>query len=45
MATPRLESPTLNDKEKLVRERLSGCLDEERKRVAKLLDGKDDSNL
>ncbi len=45
MATSRLESLTLNDEEKLVHERLSGCFDEERKRVAKLLDGKDDSNL
>ena len=45
MATSSPEALTLNDEEQLIYERLSGCFDEERKRVAKLLAGKDDSNL
>ncbi len=45
MATSSLEALTLNDAEQLVYERLSGCFDEERKRIAKLLADKDDSNL
>jgi hypothetical protein len=45
MATSSLEALTLNDEEQLVYERLSGCFDEERKRIAKLLADKDDSNL
>ncbi len=45
MATSSLEALTLNDEEQLVYERLAGCFDEERKRIAKLLADKDDSNL
>ena len=45
MATSSLEALALNDAEQLVYERLAGCFDEERKRIAKLLADKDDSNL
>ncbi len=45
MATSSLEGLTLNDEEQLVYERLAGCFDEERKRIAKLLADKDDPNL
>lgn len=39
------EPLSLNDEEQLIYERLAACFDEERKRVAKLLADKDDSNL
>ncbi len=45
MSTSQIEPLTLNDEEQLIYERLSGCFDEECKRVAKLLADKDDSNL
>ncbi len=45
MAISQSDSLELNDAEQLLYERLSGCFDEECKRVAQLLAGKDDSNL
>ena len=39
------EPLSLSDEEQLIYERLAGCFDEERKRVAKLLADKDDSTL
>lgn len=45
MATQPLEPMELTESEQLVYERLSGCFDEECKRVARLLADKDDSNL
>ena len=45
MAIPVREPLALNAEEQRIYERLQGCFDEECKRVAKLLAGKDDSNL
>lgn len=45
MSTTHAPSLELNEEEQRIYERLSGCFDEECKRVAKLLAAKDDSNL
>jgi hypothetical protein len=45
MATPLREPLELDEQEQRIYERLADCFDEERKRVAKLLADKDDSNL
>lgn len=45
MATSVREPLELDEQEQRIYERLADCFDEERKRVAKLLAGKDDSNL
>jgi len=45
MSTSPQESLDLNEEEQLLNERLEGCFEQERKRVAKLLADKDDSNL
>lgn len=45
MALSTREPLELNAEEQLIYERLSGCFDDECKRVAKLLADKDDSNL
>jgi hypothetical protein len=45
MSTSPQESLDLNEEEQLLYERLEGCFEQERKRVAKLLADKDDSNL
>jgi len=39
------EPQALTAEEQLIYERLAGCFDEERKRIARLLADKDDSNL
>ncbi|WP_146452583.1 hypothetical protein, partial [Bythopirellula polymerisocia] len=45
MSTSPQESLDINEEEQLLYERLEGCFEQERKRVAKLLADKDDSNL
>ncbi|WP_146453266.1 hypothetical protein, partial [Bythopirellula polymerisocia] len=45
MSTSPQESLDLNEEEQLLYELLEGCFEQERKRVAKLLADKDDSNL
>ncbi len=45
MAPSSPEALALSDEEQLIYERLAGCFDDERKRIAKLLADKDDSNL
>jgi len=45
MAPSSSEALSLNDEEQLIYERLAGCFDDERKRIAILLADKDDSNL
>lgn len=45
MAASNREPITLNDEEQLIYERLAGCFDEECRRMAQFLAGKDDSNL
>lgn len=45
MATTSCEPLELNEEELLIYQRLSGCFDEECKRIAKMLATKDDSNL
>jgi hypothetical protein len=45
MATSPTEPLALNEEEQRIYERLSRCFDEECKRVAKLLAGKDDGQL
>ncbi len=45
MTTPRPEELELNAEEQLLYERLAPCFEQERRRIAKLLAGKDDSTL
>jgi len=45
MATSKIQPLALDDEEQMIYERLAGCFDEERKRIAMLLADKDDSNL
>jgi hypothetical protein len=45
MALSSPDALELNDEEQRIFERLEGCFEEERKRIAQLLAGKDDSNL
>lgn len=45
MATSHVEPLELNEEEQRIYERLGDCFEQERRRIAKLLAGKDDSNL
>ena len=45
MTTPRPEELELNAEEQLLYERLGPCFEQERRRIAKLLAGKEDSHL
>jgi hypothetical protein len=45
MSTSHPQAIELNEHEQRIYERLEACFEEERKRVAKLLADKDDSNL